>query len=610
MKKSSHLLWCSLAAFALLIGLHTPKAQAIGHNGIPGTYEGCIVCHDFINGVYEPTPEQPGTGNLRWIRSSMEWPTGVIHSGITYTKASEPLPADGTLADGNDSDLDGPCEVCHTETNYHTNTGDGLAHFDGEDCTSCHPHFADDIDNFFQPVFTGTQSHATHLSADDPKGPQFEAVYPGDACTQCHNLGDYSLFSDGEPLATTGVCDPCHSPGGALDGSAEAKTKWVDAVYEENGVDLKAGNENWCATCHDGGSSIIYGAIAANVAGDNSTFGYNITGHGNYDVACEDCHDLTIAHLDGKQRTYSASSGNYQVGYRLNQDMAVPRNGESHPQAFALCTECHVYSAIVGDQSNFRDDAMGLQFHDMHLVAFPTFIAADTDYDGTIDSAPTCINCHNVHGPGPANAPPVMIRHGELISTPGTTDKVPAFDFHWYESLGGPETNLLLDSRYGTVLNSSTSDLSANGVCYGCHGGELTYYRSPFGPTGIVLDAVYTSNLDDVAKTEFYPGEDFRCHAEFTLTADEGTTYFVQIKNSGVGNTSSMPGTDWQYGLSKQGNVGPGSYDVYWQGSIPSEADPDSPAILIIKIYAYDTNTATLLDKDEKQWNFTIISAP
>jgi hypothetical protein len=35
---------------------------------------------------------------------------------------------------------DGICEVCHTQTDYHTNDGIGLGHYAGTDCMQCHNH--------------------------------------------------------------------------------------------------------------------------------------------------------------------------------------------------------------------------------------------------------------------------------------------------------------------------------------------------------------------------------------------------------------------------------------------------------------------------------------
>ena len=594
-----------------------PDGHAIGHYGIPGTYlGGCDVCHDFVNGEYAPV-----SGNLRWVRDEIEWPVGTVHSNVKYTQESSPLPADGTMADGDPLKLDGPCEVCHLKANVNYHSGDiddGKVHLDGQKCTTCHPHFTDDMVNYFEPRFIGTQSHTTHFT--DLKGPCMQVKRPDDYCTFfCHLDTDYSRFNDGEPLATTGVCDVCHSPDGRFDGSTDGKLKWEDGVYESNGYQLKDGNDNWCATCHDDGSSVVDGVSAPNVMGNNTTYGYNVSGHGPHDVICEDCHDLAVLHTDGDPRTYAVDDSttpatvinDYRAGYRLNEDMAVPRYGEVHPVAFRLCTNCHVYTDIIGPDSNFRDDGSALQYHKFHLD-FAAFEASDTDFDGVppsgcftgncIDSAMTCISCHNVHGSptGP------MIRHGELISTPGTIDKVPALDFKWYKADGATQTSNVAESFYGSVICGLLPNASANHVCAGCHPtGELRWWRSPGGAIGITIEAAWTTDLSDVTKTVFAPTEDIRYHVRFTVVGPAG--YHVVLGQSGAGNDGSMPGTDWVTPLAKTASLPAGTYEWTADKTIPGTATPGSNAKLLIKMGMYDSPGGTLLYWDQFTSFFSIM---
>jgi hypothetical protein len=640
MKKVVNLISYGILGMLLAAFSAPSPAYAIGHYGIPGTYlGGCDVCHDFVHGVYEPTPELPGTGNLRWVKSTIEWPSGTVYSGVTYTQQEDlTAPFDGTMADGNDADLDGPCEVCHTTTHYHSNTPDGTTHYDGEYCITCHPHFTDDLENYFQPQFTGSQAHDTHWT--DLKGPLLGASN----CTACHYPTDYSLFADGQPLATTTVCDPCHSPGGVggFDGVGEydpldtpeddtwelahpdsvaygAKYNWKEGIYDEDGITLKDGKNDWCASCHDNGTSTVNAIYAPNVMGDNSIWGYNVTGHGKDAVRCTDCHipDLAVAHCDGEARTYSAPLANYRSGYRLNEDMAVPRYGEINPEAFRLCTtSCHDYVDVTGDESKFRDDGSQTQYHEIHLEWWPAWIASDSDFDGVDcftgacqDSAMTCVNCHNVHGP----PNPAMIRHGELMGTAGTSDRVPALDFYWLKADGTTHTTVLAESRYGSLICGLLPDASVNYVCSGCHTSErLTWFRNPAGQQGITLDAVWTTDTSDNTKTQFdiNPPEAFRVHASFTLVGTGTGPYFVQIANSAVGNSSTMDGPDWSFPLTKQGTVGSGSFEVQWQGTIPATAGNGSPAKVIMRIYVYNYQGGTLLDQDEMTWDFSTADVP
>ena len=119
-------------------------------------------------------------------------------------------------------------------------------------------------------------SHATHLAAE---------YGPHQSCGDCHNTGNFPLFSDGEDLTNTDVCDPCHSPGGTYDGvnavTVGAKDNWEAGVYDED-MALQQGKEKWCAGCHDEEPSYIDGIYAPNIVGDEDgayTYG---TGWGYY----------------------------------------------------------------------------------------------------------------------------------------------------------------------------------------------------------------------------------------------------------------------------------------------------------------------------------------
>ncbi|MEW5802651.1 MAG: Ig-like domain-containing protein [bacterium] len=241
---------------------------------------------------------------------------------------------------------------------------------------------------------TGSPSHATHIGAD-PKGTSM-------SCTDCHTEGKLvdpcppctGMFADGESLAQTAVCDACHSPGGIFDGVDDpvigAKANWPGGVYQQP-AGLGPGLENWCAGCHDNGSSVCYGVSAPNVMGNNATYGYNITGH---KITCAACHDPAKAHVDGQSRTYSHDSdpfnpddqNNYQNGYRLVNSMTIPLGagplGGSSQARFALCFTCHDYDQLMDDTApfatNFQDD--GINRHRSHLLSGRYAWDSDWDY--------------------------------------------------------------------------------------------------------------------------------------------------------------------------------------------------------------------------------------
>ena len=405
---------------------------------------------------------------------------------------------------------DGICEVCHTETAYWKNDGTGAPHYGGpgagEQCLDCHEHTSE-----FLGEMPEDAAHITHTTLV-PRGPD-----PVE-CEDCHGQGDTVA-----EMAAAGVCNACHSPGGVFDGvnhaDMGAKNNWPDAdvsldslIYEADGTTLKLGKENWCLGCHDfqpANSKIDgTGVNAPNVAGDSAeTYGYRIGGHGRDPVdpvECHHCHDFTLFHIDHNARTYQVDErvlpprivNDYKNSYRLNIKLDIPRYGEDLPETYELCwSECHYhsYDELVNQGiTAFRDDLEEEHYHKAHLDGkYKSTFCYDSDWDGAVDSAMSCPACHNVHG-SPMGDPsetlysnPKMIRHGELISTPGTSNRVPALDFRWYLSDGQSLTNIFEESRYGSLLCGH--DLSTNKVCWGCHAiGSLTYYRIPVSATPLI----------------------------------------------------------------------------------------------------------------------------
>ncbi len=271
------------------------------------------------------------------------------------------------------------------------------------------------------------QSHQTHFDSTG-KGPGITE------CTDCH---------ESEPGVKVGACDACHSPGGAFDGVDDpdigALPNWADSIYASDGK-LKPGKENWCLSCHDDDpnttdtneSALIGGIYGPNIAGDENstdTYGFNLTGH---KINCLSCHDASKKHIDHEHRTYDAdeSTGQainpYSDSYRLQGTNSMPST--------ALCLDCHNGDEVLGED---RWDVSHTNLwgtnpiwstsygngHNYHIDIWSRHF--DSDWDGVTDSRESCIACHNVHG-SPARR---MIRHGELISTYGTEDKVPALDF-------------------------------------------------------------------------------------------------------------------------------------------------------------------------------------
>jgi hypothetical protein len=275
------------------------------------------------------------------------------------------------------------------------------------------------------------QAHLTHLIK--PQGPRLPET--NESCITCHT---------GFPVDDS-LCEDCHSEYGAFDGLQMGIDSWADGVYAADGT-LKAGKENWCLSCHDDNpntleneSALIDGIYAPNVAGDENngnTYGFNLTGH---NIDCLSCHEATADHIDGEHRTYQSELDNYQAGYRLRsvdggEPMNIPRPKTSAPPLavaddFALCGDCHNLNEVIAwdpvSHTNFWNDPTQVNSHIYHLKMYRSTF--DSDWDKTGDSEYTCVACHNVHGSPTA----AMIRHGELISTYGTTDKVPSLNFSY-----------------------------------------------------------------------------------------------------------------------------------------------------------------------------------
>lgn len=572
--------------------------------GIDGSVPSCRICHDFENGSYSG-----GDGkNLRWIRNEIVF-KGEKHT-VKYTVRSVPFgqPADGTMADGNDALLDGPCEVCHTQTRHHKNTGDGHIHNDGLQCTMCHLHFGEGLQNYFRPGGGDSWPHMVHRQMD--RGPRLD-FEPKGACINCHGeFGVGPLFwRDGAPsLEQTTVCNPCHSPGGAYDGVNDplvgAKNNWRNnitkgSIYEVGGARLLPTKQKWCVGCHDGDPEDTNnlpsnsrpngsGVFAPSIAGDGTVYGYWLSGHGSRKTneepngqPCSICHALQSRHLDHVARTYEADETknpsvaitDYRDSYRLDKShyIEVPRNTGSVAQ-FELCLRCH--SKLLTEESNFRSDVSRINqtlLHSTHLEYGYPQTPWDSDDDGLPtrpqvlggDSAMSCPTCHNPHGTrmffdnGSYAANRVMIRDGSLDSSPR------GLSFMWYD---------LPDGRGGGGNQVSDRSLSLSGQLiprgpscqYTCHPGNPIYNRDPAGWPAVVVDRVWTSDVQGNLKTEFRKGETVRIHVDLTVRG--GKTYIIKTMKE---TSTIRQGSRWVRQLPvKSATLGAGSYMDQWSWDV------------------------------------------
>ncbi len=454
-------------------------------DGLYHHVQDCDVCHDVFH----------AHDNLMFVKNIISTP----HSGdkpVVFTTHTGPL----SFADG-DGTYNGICEICHVATGHHLNNAAGdHSHYAGRNCVSCHTHQQE-----FAPSGGGTgPSHNRHVAGGSGN-------HLALACDYCHT-SDPSVFQDGEPFATTAVCNACHSPGGMINGVDDpevgARTNWANGIYVND--TLPAGKERWCSGCHDLGSSVIEGVSAPPVAGD-TTWGFSATGHGrNNALGCLDCHDATTTHIDGQDGTYVATLDNYQAGYRLadvngGAPLVVPRIGGSlgnplsDPTYYDLCLQCHDKYALFGGPlapagpyfsttwgTNFRNDApmiipdgLGTDIsmltitgvdaansHLTHMSGVPW--SYDSDHDGEMDSRNTCVSCHNVHG----STEPEMIRDGKLVGhDSGLNFAYVRYDRHENRIPCGDtiimtSDNVAPENSHGGIMRSTTGQ---NGSCTFCH---------------------------------------------------------------------------------------------------------------------------------------------
>ncbi|MCP4169050.1 MAG: hypothetical protein GY759_24595 [Chloroflexi bacterium] len=239
----------------------------------------------------------------------------------------------------------GICYTCHTTTEFHS-AASSEKHYEGRDCTECHPHDAG---------FTLAPVSCTVCHGMPPETGAHERHFEEDidiACTDCHqpvdefdDRGHHNGrvdFSDWKGLADTDVCSTCH---GSEDGVQEAKTVWEDG-----------GAISDCLGCHNWSEP---GSLHGTVAPAKGRY-WDSNGHGQFTVKavdCLDCHDPAAPHFG------SAADS------RL---LASPQ---------ALCMECHgdadhakVEEGAPGDLEPHGANGECNLCHDPHGTRYPAML--------------------------------------------------------------------------------------------------------------------------------------------------------------------------------------------------------------------------------------------
>ena len=488
------------------------------------------------------------------------------------------------------------CDICHNGEPSGSECSDSGCHGD----SGSHATHITDNNKGPDPALTCDICHNTSHY------PQFiDSPTLGDThvCDNCHSPeGSYNgIVSVGDSVGAKSNWESRVYNGNDLQ---SGKEKWCAGCHDNEPANSRADGSGIMAppVIGDENVSTNYGTgygFYTTGHGLSSSEAYPATGSMGAGQGCLDCHDVIKNHFDSISRTYSADgdystyapeSETYQNGYRLKNvstgyssmyPMHMPRTGNVFPPGFradwefALCFDCHDRDKLFnggdpvtgeGAGTNFAEKSDGdgggnpapavgtyYSLHDIHTWGAngpfgPSTPQYDSDFDGTADSRMSCPACHNVHG----SPSPAMIRHGELISTPGTTDKVPSLDFKYIPSGIYPA---LFESTGGSTrfIGTGPGSVSKNGTCNMCHNDGTTYYRVPTNIPG--------PKLSDPNPAGDAVNIDISSNITFTLTDNdsglEWSTFSIQITGS---KGYSKIYTDSDSMVSKTGT--PASYNV------------------------------------------------
>lgn len=344
---------------------------------------------------------------------------------------------------------DGVCEVCHTTTAHHRNTGDPFdaGHQNaGKTCVDCHPHdggfmpTGGDCTTCHNTVRDNTDGFPTWQSGRRAIVPEFSrashhvsvAITAAD-CEVCHFQGPNHqtgnvrlknadtgaemviLANDANPLTDateaaklTAFCLACHDADGA-NGAAP----FSDGVFPPPYID----SPWWAAGSHNSLGNI-------SCFGDGSTTGCHGSGHGSLkkkilapadagpgtdnvdeeEGLCFSCHDGSPA-VD--IQTFFAATPRHRIND--GEQTADGRDAECtlcHNQHYASPTPAHTDGNLA---SGLIADAWGYD---------PTLLPANRIVDPIVKEYQLCFRCHSDYDSG--TYPPPVIEDGG----PGAADPV------------------------------------------------------------------------------------------------------------------------------------------------------------------------------------------
>ncbi|CAD7768212.1 Doubled CXXCH motif (Paired_CXXCH_1) [Candidatus Methanoperedenaceae archaeon GB50] len=499
-------------------GCHKGNHTGLFNDGLPlSTTHSCDNCHS-PNGTYDGV-------NDTVIGAKPNWENGVYNNSTTLKSGKEKW-----------------CAGCH----------------DDEPAYSKAEYSEVIVDNT-EASFVGSWSTSSH-STDYGSNYRYNGAGSGtETATWTPNLpesGNYSVYA-WWPIYTSGRATNApytvYYSGGSE--TIRVNQKVGGGRWNYLGTwNFSAGTSGYVVLSDDADGVVMADAIrfvkggnatyAPNIIGDNTSYGFYATGHGRSGVVdCLSCHDSTKNHIDGIQRTYEAdeSTGDaitpYNNSYRLKDidglpAMVMPRkttstfNMQAYWRDFNLCFDCHNRFEVLGETSSdisntnfWNNDSSISNSHWLHLGIDSKHF--DSDYDSSADSRESCIACHNVHGSptGP------MIRHGELISYPGTANKEPAHNFYYLLPGDGSAT-----ARFTPTLAGGTYDIYA---WWSSHSNRATNAKYIIYHDGGSAEVIVNQEKN---------GSQWNLLGEFNITTSNGT---VILTSDGANEYIMADGIQW-----------------------------------------------------------------
>jgi predicted CXXCH cytochrome family protein len=478
-----------------------------------------------------------------------------------------------SFADG-DVTYDGVCEVCHTETTHFRNdgTGDDPLHLNvgtpaGEDCIRCHSH----INGFGHGGSGGGGGDGTGCSGaagchqDQDSHPSHLGL-EGVVCLTCHLEDNFPTFADSKDLADTTICDSCHS----VDGVPIVKD--TDKDYWENPGSSSGAEGSWaevegyssfCGSCHDitPGNTKVDGTgdDAVNIMGDDSTYGFFVTGHGkasgNYadlswqaasadgnpaaNQQCSACHDLSTQH-------YNNETDRLKAGYENDADNSN-------------CKQCHSPGTVA--------------------TGAPEWYTTYSDYENSAHSVKKCSECHDVHG-----------AIGAYAGMTKKSQESLCYNCHKDPASGGIENLAVSGSAYANdileafSMTGSKHDLGTAFTigpeiytleCISCHNVHVVtgkYWDADQNKSPVTLfsnnTAVWgddsTEKMDYYADTGKYTKPGGSTHVFDGYELPDYATFCLECHSNAIGSIKAKDWVNNPHGKKSAGYTGLGTYGTAW----------------------------------------------